>query len=88
MDTNSTIHKINQSRYNLKKYLEKEWDISTIYDLSDQEIDILYRSSKSQNTKISFGYAAGCNFHLYHKNIDTLNLSLFLLHLNFYCRLK
>ena len=41
MDSNSSISKINKSRYNLKKYLEHEWDVSTVYDLSDSEIEKL-----------------------------------------------
>ena len=70
MDTNSSIHKINQSRYNLKKYLQNEWDISIIYDYSDKEIEQLYRLSKPQNSNISFGFASGCNFHLFHKKLQ------------------
>ena len=41
MDSNLTVAKINKSRYNLKKYLENEWDISTIIDYSDNEIEKL-----------------------------------------------
>ena len=81
MDTNSSIHKINQSRYNLKKYLQNEWDISIIYDYSDKEIEQLYRLSKPQNSNISFGFASGCNFHLFHKKIA--NHRLHVIYYNF-----
>jgi len=69
MDTNSSVSKINKSRSILKKYLESEWDTSTIQDYSDNEIEKLYRISKLQNAGISFGHASGCNFSVYHKKI-------------------
>lgn len=70
MDTNYTIKKINQSRYNLKKYLGSEWDTSKIIDYSDDEISKIYKTPKSQNTFLSFGSASGCNITLYHKKIS------------------
>ena len=39
MDSNLTVSKINKCRYNLKKYLESEWDISKIIDYSDDDIE-------------------------------------------------
>ena len=69
MDTNSSVSKINKSRYILKKYLESEWDVSIIQDYSDSEIEKLYRESKPQNADIAFGQASGCNFSLYHRDI-------------------
>jgi len=71
MDSNLTIQKINHSRYNLKKYLDSEWDISVIKDYSDKEIDKLYKTTKPSNSDIHFGYASGCNFSLYHKRIPS-----------------
>ena len=81
MDSNLTIRKINQSRYNLKKYLDKEWNISTIIDYSDNEIEKLYISSKPVNSLIQFGSASGCDFSLYHKNIPSHKLHI--IHYNF-----
>ena len=46
MDSNLTVHKINASRYNLKKYLQGEWDVSTIIDYSDVEIEKLCLARK------------------------------------------
>ena len=81
MDSNLTVSKINKSRYNLKKYLEKEWDISSIIDYSDDEIEKLYRSSKPVNSSIQFGNASGCDFSLHHKIIS--NHKIHIIHYNF-----
>jgi DNA-directed RNA polymerase subunit H (RpoH/RPB5) len=69
MDSNLTVHKINASRYNLKKYLQGEWDVSTIIDYSDVEIEKLYTSPKPVNTDMQFGSASGCDFSVYHKKL-------------------
>ena len=74
MDSNSTISKINRSRYNLKKYLEDEWMTDTIKDYSDLEIEKLYRQNKPSNSDIYFGNASGCNFTVYHKKIPSHKL--------------
>jgi len=74
MDSNLTIQKINHSRYNLRKYLDSEWDTSGIKDYSDKEIDKLYKTPKPSNSDIHFGYASGCNFSLYHKLIPSHRL--------------
>ena len=44
------IDKINKSRYNLKKFLEKEW-VSVIEDYSNKEIEEIYNNKvlKKQN---------------------------------------
>ena len=76
MDSNSSISKINKSRYNLKKYLEHEWDVSTVYDLSDSEIEKLYRTPLPKNNKLQFGYASGCNFSLFHKKVPSHRLHI------------
>ena len=71
MDSNLSIKKINQSRYNLKKYLDSEWDVSTIQDYSDNEIENLYKITKSNNPNINFGAASSCNFSLYHRKVSS-----------------
>jgi len=76
MDSNNTIHKINQTRYNLKKYLSDEWNVSEIKDYSDSEIDQLYRSNNSINENLAFGSAAGCNLSLNHKDIPSHKLHI------------
>ena len=68
MDSNLTVSKINKCRYNLKKYLESEWNVSKVIDYSDDDIEKLYSSSKPMNSPIQFGNASGCDFSLYHKN--------------------
>lgn len=74
MDSNSTVHKINQSRINLKKYLENEWDTVGIKDYSDLEIEQLYKTSQLINSGINFGAASACNITLYHKMIPSHRL--------------
>ena len=74
MDSNSTISKINRSRYNLKKYLDSEWNTDDIKDYSDIEIEKLYRTSKPTSSDIYFGSASACNFTLYHKHIPSHRL--------------
>tara|TARA_Y100001958_G_C21190307_1_gene518583 strand:- start:47 stop:811 length:765 start_codon:yes stop_codon:yes gene_type:complete len=81
MDSNLTIRKINRCRYNLKKYLNDEWDVSKIKDYSDDEIEKLYNSSKPLNSELQFGNASGCDFNLYHKNIKSHKLHI--IHYNF-----
>ena len=81
MDSNLTVSKINKSRYNLKKDLESEWDVSSIIDYADDDIERLYRSSKPINSAIQFGNASGCDFSVYHKNIP--NHRLHIIHYNF-----
>ena len=81
MDSNDTINKINKSRYNLKKYLQEEWNVDTIKEYSDSEIEKLYRTNKPSNSDIYFGNASGCNFTLYHKKIP--NHKLHIIYYNF-----
>ena len=71
MDSNLTIKKINKSRYNLKKYLDSEWDVSLIHDYSDNEVENLYKISKPNNPNINFGAASSCNFSLHHRKIPS-----------------
>ena len=81
MDSNSTIQKINKSRYNLKKYLNEEWITDEIKDYSDSEIEKLYKSSQHIKNGIHFGAASGCNISLYHKFIK--NHRLHIIYYNF-----
>ena len=81
MDSNLTIRKINRCRYNLKKYLNDEWDVSKIKDYSDDEIEKLYNASKPLNSELQFGNASGCDFSVYHKQIN--NHKLHIIHYNF-----
>jgi DNA-directed RNA polymerase subunit H (RpoH/RPB5) len=76
MDYNSTISKINKSRYILKKYLESDWDISVIKDYSDDEIENLYNISKPDSNGINFGNASSCNITLYHNKIRSHKLHI------------
>ena len=72
-----TILKINKTRSNLKKYLEKEWDTSTIQDYSDKEIENIYTNKIAKKSNlISFGHASGCNFSLTHRNIPSHKLHI------------
>ena len=61
------LKKINQSRYILKEYLNEEWHVETIQDLSIDEIETLYNSG---NSTIQFGNASGCNFTVNHKKYN------------------
>ena len=76
MDSNSTIQKINKSRYNLQKYLNGEWFTDEIKDYSDLEIEKLYKSSQHIKNGIYFGAASGCNITLYHKKIPSHRLHI------------
>jgi DNA-directed RNA polymerase subunit H len=76
MDSNSTIQKINQSRYNLKKYLSDEWVTDGIKEYSDKEIERLYKSSQHVKEGIHFGAASGCNLTLYHKFVPSHRLHI------------
>ena len=69
------IEKICQTRYNLKKYLKDEWDVSHISDLSLSEIDALYGQNIPQSEGIpSFGPCTACNFSVPHLEIPSHRL--------------
>ena len=36
------VEKVNRTRYTLKELLKDEWNVSTIADLSDSEIEKIY----------------------------------------------
>jgi DNA-directed RNA polymerase subunit H (RpoH/RPB5) len=76
MDSNSTVHKINRSRYNLTKYLSEEWETDVIKEYSDSEIEKLYKLSSNVNNGLDFGAASGCNITLYHKMIPSHRLHI------------
>jgi len=63
------INKINKSRSILKKYLESEWDISSISDYSNEEIEKLYNLKTTKNEDLYFGKATNLNTTLSHKQI-------------------
>ena len=69
---NDIINKINKTRYTLKEILENEWDISSISDFSDQEIEILYNQGKGS----PLGSASECNLSLKHKFIPSYKLHI------------
>ena len=70
------INKINNSRINLKKYLETEWDVSSISDYSNEEIEKIYNLNTSKNSKLYFGKASGLNITLTHKQIEDHKLHI------------
>ena len=72
----SYVHKINKSRFLLKKFLDTDWDISSISDYSDEEIEKLYNLKVSKNSPISFGKASNLNFTLEHKQIKDHKLHI------------
>jgi len=72
----SYVHKINKSRFLLKKFLDTDWDISSISDYSDEEIEKLYNLKVSKNSPISFGKASNLNFTLEHRTIKDHKLHI------------
>lgn len=67
--------KINKTRYSLKEILSSEWDISTIQDYSDQEIEKLY-TLNSGSLSYFPGVAGACNFKLSHQKIPSHKLHI------------
>ena len=70
------VNKINKSRSILKKYLESEWDISSISDYSNQEIEKLYNLKTTKNEDLYFGKATNLNMTLQHKQITDHKLHI------------
>ena len=71
------IEKVNKTRYTLKELLENEWDVSSIADLSDAEINKIYSISSSKNSNLAlYGPASGCNFSVKHKHIPSHSLHI------------
>lgn len=71
------IEKVNKTRYTLKKLLDNEWDVSSIADLSDNEIQKIYSIPSSKNSNLAlFGPASGCNFSLKHRKIPSHKLHI------------
>ena len=71
------IEKVNKTRYTLKEILEAEWDVSSIADLSDNEIHKIYSIPSSKNSSLAlFGPASGCNFSLKHLKIPSHKLHI------------
>ena len=71
------VEKVNRTRYTLKELLKDEWNVSTIADLSDSEIEKIYSIPSSKNTNLAlFGPASGCNFSLEHRKIPSHKLHI------------
>ena len=74
------IRKIKSSREILKRNLESEWEVSSISNYSEKEIEKLY-TSKSYNDNIYFGKGSNLNFTLNHKYIK--DHKLYIIYYNF-----
>jgi DNA-directed RNA polymerase subunit H (RpoH/RPB5) len=71
----SLVSKINKSRETLKEYLKEEWDVSTITEYSDRDIETIYNTKVPQTkTLISFGNATPCNFSLQNRKVPSHTL--------------
>jgi DNA-directed RNA polymerase subunit H (RpoH/RPB5) len=69
------IDKVNRSRYTLKEVLEDEWNVDSVPDVSNQEIEKIYTLSASMDANIApFGIASACNFSLSHKFLPSYKL--------------
>jgi len=69
------INKVNNTRYTLKEVLQNEWNVESLADLSNQEIEKMYSLPASIDKNIApFGIASGCNFTLSHKHIPSYRL--------------
>lgn len=68
------IQKITKSRTLFKKYLGPEWDVSSLPEYSNKEIERLYSSKLSANSDLSFGKASACNFSLNHLKVPSHKL--------------
>ena len=75
------IDNINQSRKQLKKYLNEEWDTSVMHDYSNEEIHRIYISKKLKNERIDFGKASALNLVLSNKKIP--KHKLYIIYYNF-----
>ena len=71
------IDKVTNSRITLKEILSEDWDVSSMPDLSNIEIEKIYNIPSSKNKSIAqFGVASGCNFSLKHRFIDSYKLHI------------
>ena len=71
------IDKVTNSRITLKEILDEDWDVSSMPDLSNIEMEKMYNIPSSKNKSIAqFGVASGCNFSLKHKYIDSYKLHI------------
>ena len=68
---------LNTSSKTFKEILDNEWDVSSIPDLSNQEIERIYNIPSSKSKSITqFGIASGCNFTVRHKHIPDHHLHI------------
>ena len=65
------IDKINKTRHTLKEILKDDWDISSIVDLSNEELEVMYSSTFMNPKKIN-----GCNFSLKHNKLQSIKLHI------------
>ena len=78
----SLAWKINKSRETLKDYLKEEWDVSTITEYSDRDIEVMYNTKVPQTKSlISFGNATPCNFSL--QNLKVPSHRIHVIYYNF-----
>lgn len=61
------INKINKTRYTLKEILEDDWDTSTIANLSNEEIEVMYQNVVDDDFN-------GCNFSITNKHLPSVKL--------------
>lgn len=71
----SISQKVNKSRYSLKEILSEEWNVTTIPDYSDKEIDKLYSIASATLSPFP-GVASACNFIVQHKDIPSYKLHI------------
>ena len=73
----SHSQKINKTRYSLKEILSDEWDVSSIQDYSDQDLEKIYNVN-SGNLSYFPGVAGACNFQLSAERYHLINCILFI----------
>ena len=56
--------KINRSRYTLKEILSNEWDVSSIPDYSDSEIEKIYFNPDNPINVFGLGFNCNISFAL------------------------
>ena len=73
------ISKINNTRKTLKQILASEWDVSSVPDLSDDEVNKMF--SVPAAGLHSLGSTTGCNFTLKHSMLPSHQLHI--IYMNF-----
>jgi len=70
------IDNLNKTRHTLKEVLKNDWDTSSIVDLSNEELEVMYSSTFMNPDNLN-----GCNFSLKHNQIS--NVKLHIIYYNF-----